>query len=258
MSFRGGGNRGGGNRVPLPFGLDYADILQSSETTEKPQYILPVNSEPSENEKLAAKQAINFAKLMSEGPFYTGDLDLARIATTATNKNAMAHSAKEKIQDEEAKNQLHNVSEDGIQRYSDKYKKRKKTARTIEEHPYQLQFFPEELYLVMGVSSKQKKLLSLSKFKSGGGLREFLSSEKHESMKEEEKLKALKEQMLNQVGADDDEGDRKEDKDEHSEPESVDDEFDDEDDDDYNAEKYFDDGDDDMGDDGGDDDEAAF
>ncbi|CAK9436435.1 uncharacterized protein LODBEIA_P09930 [Lodderomyces beijingensis] len=257
MSFRGGNKgSGGSNRTLLPFGLDYADILQSSETIEKPQYVLPVNMDPNNSEQLVAKRAMTFAKLMSEGPFYTGSVADCQLPTT---KIAMAHTQGEKLQNEEIKNEKLNAAndDDGIERYSDRYKKKQKIGRTIEEHPYQLQFFPEELYSVMGISSKQKKkILSLSKFNSNGGLREFMSDEKNHQLEEEAKLKALKEQMLSQVGHDDD--DHKDDeKEEQSEPESVDDEFEDEDDDDYNAEKYFDDGDDDVGDDGGDD-EAAF
>lgn len=71
MSFRGGGT----GKVLLPFGLDYADIVKSSEDSEKPQYVLPVNGEPSEIETLAAKQSIRLTKLVSDGPFYTGKLE---------------------------------------------------------------------------------------------------------------------------------------------------------------------------------------
>ncbi|KAI3403825.2 RPC31 [Candida oxycetoniae] len=257
MSFRGGGNRGGRGRIMLPFGLEYSDIKQESEATiEKPKYVLPVYGAPIFIEELAAKRSIAFAKLMSEGPFYTANLDNIKLSTAS--KNAMAHSRKEKFIQDEIDNNIHNVSEDGIERYSDRYKKKKKVHRTIEDHPYQLQFFPEELYSVMGVSSKQKrKLLSLSKFKSNGGLRQFVSEERKEIVDEDEKTKSkeLTEQLFNQFGNDDD--NKEDNKEEHSDSEDIDDEFEDEEDNDYNAERYFDDGEEGVGEDEGDE-EAEF
>ncbi|CAL1207287.1 unnamed protein product [Candida parapsilosis] len=226
MSFRGGGGPGTG-KVLLPFGLDYADVVKSSEDSEKPQYVLPVNGEPSEIESLAAKQSIRFQKLVSDGPFYTGRVEPNLI--------------KNKDRESSRRNELVSANEDGIERYSDRYKKVQKIGRTIEEHPYQIQFFPEELYPVMG-------------------LREYLSEEKQETIDEQAKVQALKEQMFNQANVNDDgkEAGTGEKEDVPSEEEDMDDEFDDEDeDDDYNAEKYFDDGDDDGMDDAGDD-EAAF
>ena len=246
MSFRGGGGPGTG-KVLLPFGLDYADVVKSSEDSEKPQYVLPVNGEPSEIESLAAKQSIRFQKLVSDGPFYTGRVEPNLI--------------KNKDRESSRRNELVSANEDGIERYSDRYKKVQKIGRTIEEHPYQIQFFPEELYPVMGISNKnKKKYLTLSKFASNGGLREYLSEEKQETIDEQAKVQALKEQMFNQANVNDDgkEAGTGEKEDVPSEEEDMDDEFDDEDeDDDYNAEKYFDDGDDDGMDDAGDD-EAVF
>lgn len=100
--------------------------------------------------------------------------------------------------------------------------------------------------------------MTLSKYASNGGLRDYLSEEKQETIDEEAKVQALKEQMFNQAGVHDDEKETGEKEDVPSEEEDVDDDFDDDDeDDDYNAEKYFDDGDDDGMDDAGDD-EAAF
>ncbi|KAK6456491.1 DNA-directed RNA polymerase III subunit, HMG-like protein [Scheffersomyces xylosifermentans] len=231
MSFR---NRNSGKAL-LPFGLDYSDVLSTDFGTEKPQLVLPVNGPLTENEELAAKQSISFAKLMADGPFYTG-----KVSDVAGNG--------QKVQEQKS-----NTAPDGIQRYSDKYKKVKKIGRTIEEHPYQLEMFPEELYSVMGITNKQKKkLLSLSTYKSNGGLTEYNvlngnDDDKANSMLE--KLKSMAEEL----------DDNNENKDEEAEDleEDVDDEFDEDDDDDYNAEKYFDDGDDDGMDAGGDD-EAAF
>ena len=240
MSFRGGGRST--QRTILPFGLEYADIISSTQETEKPKLLLPINGEVIEIEQSIAKQTINFSKIMSDGPFFTGNLDSINIS--------------------EKKNISTTAASDGIERYSDRYKKIQKIGSTIEEHPYQTQFFPTELYSVMGITNKdKKKFLSLSKFHSNGGLREFLSNEQIENMDEEAKVKAMKERMLslaNAAAADNDDNNNKEEN-HHSgdEEEDIDDEFEDDDDDDYNAEKYFDDGDDDGGDDGGDD-EAAF
>lgn len=167
---------------------------------------------------------------MLDGPFYTG-------STLNTSKE-----------------QVSNTAPDGIERYSDKYKKVKKIGRTIEEHPYQLELFPEELYSVMGISSKQKKkLLSLSTFKADGGLTQFAArtSEEDTAQSMLDKLKDMAEDLDSNSannGAKEDENEEIE--------EDMDDDFEEDDDDDYNAEKYFDDGDDDIADDG--DDEAAF
>lgn len=235
MSFRGGRST---QRTILPFGLDYADIISTTQETEKPQLLLPINGDSTDVESIIAKQSINFTKLMSEGPFFTGNLDSIHVHSKEETKNSK-------------------TAPDGIERYSDRYKKVQKIGRTIEEHPYQTEFFPTELYSVMGISNKEKKkIIPLSKFKSNGGLKEFLSSEQVENMDEEEKVKAMKEKMLNMINTEDND-DQKEERHSGDEEEDIDDEFEDDDDDDYNAEKYFDDGDDDGGDDGGDD-EAAF
>ena len=139
-------------------------------------------------------------------------------------------------------------------RYSDKYKKTKKIGRTIEEHPYQLEFFPDELYSVMGISNKQKKkLLSLSKFKADGGLKQYAARES-EADSAQSMLEKLKD-MAEDLDSNNANNATKEDDNEEIE-EEMDDDFEEDDDDDYNAEKYFDDGDDDVADDG--DDEAAF
>lgn len=58
----------------------------------------------------------------------------------------------------------------------------------------------------MGISNKnKKKYLTLSKYASNGGLRDYLSEEKQETIDEEAKVQALKEQMFNQAGVHDDE-----------------------------------------------------
>ena len=218
------------NRVLLPFGLDYSDISSADHTTEQPQLVLPVNGPLTPNEEAAAKQSIAFSSLMLDGPFYTG-------STLNTSKE-----------------QATTTGPDGIERYSDKYKKIKKIGRTIEEHPYQLEFYPDELYSVMGISNKQKKkLLSLSTFKADGGLKQYAARES-EADNAQSMLEKLKD-MAEDLDSNNTNNATKEDENEEIE-EEMDDDFEEDDDDDYNAEKYFDDGDDDVADDG--DDEAAF
>ncbi|CAN3377098.1 hypothetical protein DIURU_002099 [Diutina rugosa] len=204
------------NRVLLPFGLDYADI--QSNGGEEASVVLPVNGAPRAAEIGPAQQQIAFTRLMAEGAFFTTDDN----AATATQP-------------------------DGIERYQDRYTKTRKVARTIDDHPFAIEMFPQELYSVMGVS--KKKLLAVSKYTSANGLG-YSKSGADEAAAMLERLKSL---------ADVDEGKGDDEDGEEENEEDADDNYDDEDDDDddYNAEKYFDDGDDDGGndDDGG---EAAF
>ncbi|KAK6202478.1 DNA-directed RNA polymerase III subunit, HMG-like protein [Scheffersomyces amazonensis] len=237
MSFR---SRGSG-RALLPFGLDYSDVLSADNGSEKPQLVLPINGSLNEYEVSSAQQSIAFSQLMIDGPFYTGSYVDPKAEKKQKNGTA-------------SNNVVSNTAPDGIQRYSDKYKKVKKIGRSIEEHPYQLEFFPEELYSVMGITNRQKKkLLALSSYKSNGGLKDYsIDDENSESDKAAsmlEKLKDMAEELDEDQEGKDEEGDDLE--------EELDDEFDEDEDDDYNAEKYFDDGEDDGGDIGGND-EAAF
>lgn len=239
MSFRSKGT----GRTLLPFGLDYTDVLSSNHDAEGPQLIMPINAPLNQREQAEAKQTISFANITLDGPFYTG-----------------------LSPDPEANRSDQASSSDGIERHSDRYKKVKKVGRTIDEHPYQLHLFPQELYPVMGISNKKKKKqLTLSSYKSNGGLKQYdikpneegveggegaetaVSTNEDEAKLMVEKLKDMAENLDN--------GEEKDENNEDQE-EEVQDEFDDEDDDDYNAEKYFDDGDDEYGD--NDDDEAAF
>lgn len=279
MSFRGGGSGGGRStqRTILPFGLDYADIISSTQETEKPQLLLPINGDITEIESIIAKQSMNFTKLMSEGPFFTGNLDSIEITKKRQNNDSDEEEedddnegggGRDKRKKSKTKTITLSSGGDGIERYSDRYKKIQKIGRTIDEHPYQPEYFPSELYSIMGITNKRdkKKFLLLSKFKSNGGLKQILSNEKLENLDEQSKLDSMKEKMLSMIdntvnmnedddgkGRNNNSGDEQE-----IDEDDIDDEFEDEDDDDYNAEKYFDDGDDDDGGDDGGDDEAAF
>lgn len=224
MSFRSKGV----TRTILPFGLDYSDVLSTNFDTEKPRLILPVNAPLSDKEKDESVQAINFSKLVLDGLFYTGNtLDDKQKTTSLTLP-------------------------DGIERHADKYKKVKKIGTTVEDHPFNLEFFPAELYPVMGVSKKKK--LGLSTYKSttemnnGINGHSFITDEEEQAKQMVEKLKDMAEDLDTKEGEGQEE--------EEEEADDMEDEYEDDEDDDYNAERYFDDGNEDYAD--NDDDEAAF
>lgn len=218
-------------RLLLPFGLEHSDVLAGSAYGEKPVLALPVHGRLTDREEAAAMQNILFAALVSDGPFYTGTVDAAHSQSSNHTQQVTLDSR---------------VALDGIPRYSDRYKKIKKIGATILDHPFHLEFFPSELYSLMGITKKTKrKLLSVSSFKANGGLPEYASSQSDSLV---EKLKTMADNLDESVD---------ENNENPNDDEEVDDDFDEDDDDDYNAERYFDDGDDDMGD-AGDGDEAAF
>lgn len=218
-------------RLLLPFGLEHSDVLQGSDYGEKPILALPVHGTLTKREEEAAMQNILFAALVADGPFYTGSLNAAKSQSLKDTEQSKLDSR---------------VALDGIPRYSDRYKKPKKLGAAILDHPFHLDFFPSELYSLMGITKKTKrKLLSVSSFKANGGLPEYASNQSESLV---EKLKTMADTLDENA---DENNENPEDE------EEIDDDFDEDEDDDYNAERYFDDGDDDMGD-AGDGDEAAF
>lgn len=234
MSFRGGA---GGQRQLLPFGLDWADIQQVS--TQSFEFPIPINGAPTNIETDCYQQFINLTTIMKDSSFYTGNLK--SLVTDNSNNGGKKSNIV----------YLEGGVNDGLKRYSDKYRKQIKIGKSITDFPFHLQYFPDELYSVMN-SKSGKKSFSVTKYKksskNGTDMDKLIKSA-------EERQKEIMEK-LNEVvsNANDDDID---DVDNREEEENIDDEFEDEDDDDYNAEKYFDDGDDfDEGDDG--DDEAAF
>lgn len=222
MSFQRGG-RGNSSSVfskNLPFGLSYSDV-GVNETTEHPSILLPVNGLITPKERSVAIMYINFLKTIKDGPFYTGAMALS-----------VDGSGKQKrLIDDDGVN-------DGIERYSDKYLKKRKIGVSIDEHPFHLEIFPSELYQVMGIN--KKKLLALSNFNKNDDI--FTGSLSKDD--DAEGLSML--EKLKELADDEDDVTNAQAKDEN-EVEDQDDEFDDEDDDDdYNAEKYFDDGEDEF------------
>lgn len=206
------------SRPALIFGVGLDDLKAEEQSSDKPFIELPVHSALSPYEEGAAKQAIALQKLLYNGPFFTG-LILQSSSSTAPP----------------------------IERYSDRYKLVKKVGTSIDEYPYQLEFFPAELYSVMGISKKKKALL-LSAFKADGGLTLYETTPQGETVDVLEKLKHMADELdANGAIQDGEEG---------LEEDDIDDHFELDDDNDYNAERYFENGDDDVGDD--EDDEAAF
>mgnify|MGYP003361698984 CR=1 FL=1 len=231
MSFR------GGQRQLLPFGLDWADIQQTS--TETYEFPIPVNGPPTNIEIESYQQFINLTTVMKDSSFYTGNLK------SLTQEDSLNGKKK-------TTSYLEGGVNDGLKRYSDKYRKQITVGRSISDHPFIMKYFPDELHSVMS-SKGGKKSLNVTKYKKGS--KKGTDMDKLIKNAEERQKEIL--QRLNEVTANinDDDVD---DADNQEEEENFDDEFEDEDDDDYNAEKYFDDGDDfdDGGDDG--DEEAAF
>lgn len=222
MSFGGRGGRGGSGRGlaqrQLPFGLDYSDV-GTNQTSDKPQISMPVNGIPMKFEKVFASHFISFQAEVKDGPFYTG-----------SSLDFEGSKVKKLEIDEDGIN-------DGLKRYSDKYLKKRKIGRSIDEHPYNIEFFPQELYKVMGVDDKKKKkLLSISQLKNSSEVLQLIENDTNSKDMLLEKLKELESVAEDDTSATKNNDDANEVED--------DDEFEDEDDDDdYNAEKYFDDGD---------------
>lgn len=229
MSFRRGGNQGQNSFLKnLPFGLGYNDISSVSNSNEYPTLPLPVNNPVTQREINISVNYINNTDSIKEGPFFTGS----------------------SLNNVESNEEQHGNLNDGIERYSDKYLKKRKIGVSIDDHPYHLPLFPQELYSVMGIN--KKKLLKLNKFKSiNSSLFDQKTVDDKDALLKFEELKGMAEDL------DEDEETKKTGE---AEEEIMDDDYnDDEDDDDYNAEKYFSGGDDDgYGDEDDYGDEPAF
>ncbi|SCU96001.1 LANO_0E12134g1_1 [Lachancea nothofagi CBS 11611] len=136
MSFQRGGRDGNSFAKNLPFGLSYNDV-GVNENTELPTIPLPLNGIISAKERTTSVQYMNFVAAVRGGPFYTGSMALS----------VDGQGKHQKLVDEDGLN-------DGIERYSDRYLKKRKIGVSIDEHPFHLEFFPNELYQVMGINKK--------------------------------------------------------------------------------------------------------
>lgn len=228
-------------RQLLPFGLEWADMAATNVESAS-EYPLPINGAPTARELRRIRTFSNLVANMKTSSFYSGNFD-----TLKKRKGA-------------ATDHLEGGVNDGIKRYSDKYRKRIKIGRAIADHPFQHALFPSELQSVLGVRKKgsRAKTLNVSAYSNSqinGDLEKNLDKLMSEKKEILDRLNDM-EANASIVGINDDDDNNGSDQSE----ENVDDEFEDDDDDDYNAEKYFDDGDDYDGGDGDDagDDEAAF
>lgn len=224
MSFRGSkGNDGNTFLKNLPFGLAYTDV-NTTKPTEMPTIPLPVNNPIMKKERSLAVTYINYNNVVKNGPFYTGAV------TDSQDSEVLNH--------------------DGIERYSDRYLKKRKLGASIDEHPYHLALFPKELHNVMGIN--KKKLMKIHKLENNSG--NIFTGAVDDATLGLSVLEKLKQLADNE----EDENPAKTNEDSLSDNDYEEDDEEDEDND-YNAEKYFDDGDDEgYGDDDDNGDEPAF
>lgn len=215
---RGGAATGGFRPVPLDVNPDFAP------SERYPKMILPIQGPISDSEKEKVAQFFQLRDEIRDGPLFAG---------SSSNRGKIVVESD-------------NVLNDGIKRYTDRYIKKRKIGRSVEEHPYVLSLFPPELYPVMGLKNGKSKKLDISKF-----TQDLAKAKGNDQADLISKLKNIKD---DNGKADDAQQD-----DDSDDLDDIEDDFDEDEDDDndYNAEKYFDDGDDfGAGDD--DDGEAAY
>lgn len=227
-----------------------------TDTYPKSAGAMPIQAKPSVAERAAAAQFLRFRVEVRDGPLYTG-----------------SKIPKRKIELEQGDQQ----EGDGIKRYTDRYVKKSRAKKNMEDHPYLAEFFPTELYEAMGFepaengtlgdgSVKKKKFsakkLDITKF-TADLLKTSMDVDELDTANggvadEESRARAIESIKKSQQDAA--VTGKEEEKEESAESEAEDemeDEFESDEDDDYNAERYFDDGEGDGDDDGGND-EAAY
>ncbi|GMM31392.1 DNA-directed RNA polymerase III subunit C31 [Martiniozyma asiatica (nom. inval.)] len=211
-------------RQLLPFGLEWGDM--SSNVTPDFEYPLPLSGPLTNREKLRVDHFRGLVESFKSSSFYTGMLKPISESGGKILKRKSEY--------------LEGGVNDGLQRFSDKYRKRIKLGKSISDHPFNTNFFPLELQTVITGKATYK----LTQKNSDLERLDDLASKVLERIDAEANAEAA-------LGVD-----PTVDAEAEIEEEEEDDEFDDEDDDDdYNAEKYFDDGDEFEEDN---DDEAAF
>ncbi|KAF5096106.1 hypothetical protein D0Z00_002896 [Geotrichum galactomycetum] len=293
MSFRGGrgGRRGGGGLGGRagPLTEEERNATHYSFPTDTyPKVNVPLAAKPARAERLAASHYLAFRTEVREGPLFTGNLGIGKRAgaTDVSSSKSANQNKKQMIVMEVGFEGL----DDGIKRYTDRYHKKRKVGRSIDDHPYVVDFFPKELYPAMGIKEstgsdeitttandgrKRKfvaKRLDVAKFTeslrktemptsidellqleadSNGVLDADARARAIESIKAAQK-DGTASSSKDAIPKDDEE----ENKSESDMENDMEDDFDEDDDDDYNAEKYFDDGEGEDDDDGND--EAAY
>ncbi|ODV60079.1 DNA-directed RNA polymerase III subunit C31 ASCRUDRAFT_47984 [Ascoidea rubescens DSM 1968] len=230
------GRKFGRNGLSLPFGLDFDfHAIRVGEVSK--EFVIPVNGPLNEIDREIAEQFTTFLEMMKDGPFYSGQIS--------------SRGSKGALNEEEQQG-----FSDGIKRYSDKYLKKRKISKSIEDFPYNYDFFPSELYSIMG---SEGKMISLTHYNTNN---KQIKKDAKSTNKIDDEVQAMNilEQIKNMVEEDDaidiNKVTRMNAEHEEDEEEDYDDGFEEDDDNDYNAEKYFDGGEEENDD--GDDDEAAF
>ncbi|KAK9388151.1 DNA-directed RNA polymerase III, subunit Rpc31 [Lipomyces mesembrius] len=232
MSFRGG--RGGrmsrDSGRPTLFGTDIKPEFAPSELY--PEFDLPTLANLTDLERRSVSQFLQYQQDVRDSAFYVTD----------KKKGAVEYEG---------------GINDGIKRYSDRYLKKRKVGKSVADHPYIIEFFPQELHSALGVKSSnftakpKRQRLDLAQF------RESLEQEGEEEA-EGHGVSTAARPDAGVENDEDDENERNDEEDEEDEDEDEDeDEFEEDEDGDYNAERYFDDGEEDYDDAGGDD-EAAY
>lgn len=291
MSFRGGrggrraGVAGGGRAVPMTEEERNAGSFAFPTDTYPKTSSVPIQTKASRDERIGASHFLKFRTEIRDGPLYTGDVPAGSAGSSSGSKSK--RKARQLVKVEIESTSTAGVLNDGIKRYTDRYHKKRKAGKSVEEHPYVIDFFPKELYAAMGVvemaddddqvddavlvneEGRRKtakkfapKKLDITKFtaellKTSTDVLEDL--EDGDGVLDEESRK----RAIENIKKAQDEG-GKESKDDEEEEKSAsdageedfEDEFEEDDDDDYNAEKYFDDGE--GGDDDDGNDEAAY
>lgn len=202
-----------------------------------PKMALPVPGPLAETEKKSAAQFVSLRQAIRDGPLYTG--------SNTSDKGRVVVEVEQSIND-------------GIKRYTDRYARKVKIGRSVDEHPYVLKFFPSELHKAMGITKEtKKKKLNISKFTD-----ELMKTENNEGGGDENDSKSLFTKRLNEAENDatneneEGGGGAGDSNDEDAEDDDFDE--DEEDGDDYNAEQYFSNGEDDDIDGGSDDNDNVY
>lgn len=284
MSFRGGrgGRRGGGlgGRAGPMTEEERNATHYSFPTDTYPKVNVPLAAKPARAERLAASHYLAFRTEVREGPLFTGNLGV-------NNRSGATDSSSSRQGNQNNKKQVIVMEvgfeglNDGIKRYTDRYHKKRKVGRSVDEHPYVVDFFPKELYPAMGIKEaadsegRKRKFVAkrfdvakftenLRKTEMPTSIEELLQLEADSNgvldadarARAIESIKAAQKDGATGVKDADLKEDEEENKSESDMGDDMEDEFDEDDDDDYNAEKYFDDGEGRDDDDGND--EAAY
>ncbi|KAF2496554.1 hypothetical protein BU16DRAFT_525710 [Lophium mytilinum] len=244
---RGGGFRGGKSAGGLDFPWEHDPDIDQYLKWE-PDKLFPeieptIPAPPTADELRSVYHSRRIRDMRRAGPFWaTGDLSkrAGRGAGGRDNKG----------------NDTFNAFT-GMETYSSKYVPKKRVLPDLKSYPFVKEFFPKELWDVMGISDDEDdKKKAADGTKPPPKKRKMLQIAKANDMSRLEALEAEAKRKAD-AGEEDDDDEEKEEEDGEGGEEVQDDDFeeDESDGDDYNAEAYFDNGEDDFGEEdaGGDD-----